>query len=181
MTEKFFQLKSFITYWLDAVDAHSLHSPFLYNFYTKVVLSKEINPKYNSIEDIRNTLLKDERILTVSDFGSGSQVLKSSSRTVRDIARTSSSQGKYSRIYARLISYFQCKTIFDLGTSLGINTLYLASGEGSEITSFEGSPEVASVARQSIDRLNSRNIRIIEGNLDTTLAIEVQKINSIDL
>ncbi len=181
MTEKFFQLKSFITYWLDAVDAHSLHSPFFYNFYTKVVLSKESNPKFNLIEEIRNTLLEDERILTVSDFGSGSQFLKESSRTVKDIARTSSSPEKYSRIYAKLISYFQCKTIFDLGTSFGINTLYLASTEASEITSFEGSPEIARVAGQSIDSCNARNIRIIEGNLDSTLLAEVQSVSTIDL
>lgn len=181
MTEKLFQLKSFISYWLDAVDAHSLHSPFLYNFYTKVVLSKEINPKFTLIEEIRNTLLKDERILTVSDFGSGSQVLKNSSRTVRDIARTSSSQEKYSIIYAKLISYFQCKTIFDLGTSLGINTLYLASSEHGEVTSFEGSPEIASVAHHSVGNLTATNIRIIEGNLDSTLLAEVQSVSTIDL
>ena len=181
MTEKFFQLKSFILYWLDAVDAHSLHSPFFYNFYTKVVLSKEINPKFNLIEEYRNALLKDERILTVSDFGSGSQILKNSSRKLKDIARTSSSEEKYSKIYAKLASYFQCKTIFELGTSLGINTLYLASSGETKVITFEGSSEISGIASQSFERLNAGNIRIIEGNLDSTLLDEVKSIDSIDL
>ncbi len=181
MTEKFFQLKSFITYWLNAVDAHSLHSPFFYNFYTRVVLSNEIIPKSKSIEEIRNTLLLDKRILNISDLGSGSQVLKKTSRRVSDITRTSSSPVKYVGIYARLTSYFQCQSIFELGTSFGINTLYLASSAGSEVTTFEGSSEIAIIARQSFEKANAKNIHIVEGNLDSTLIPEVQLTNTIDL
>lgn len=181
MTEKFFQLKSFITYWLDAVDAHSLHSPFFYNFYTQVVLSKDVNPKFNSIESIRDTLLADKRILTLSDLGSGSQVLKKSSRQVSDIARTSLSSAKYAEIYTRLCSYFQCKTIFELGTSFGINTLYLSTSDGSNVTTFEGSPEIAAIAGQSFGKIGAKNIRIVEGNLDETLSSEVHSATAIDL
>jgi len=181
VTEKFFQLKSFITYWLDAVDAHSLHSPFFYRFYTQVVLSKESNPTFNRIEEIRNALLTDKRILIVSDLGSGSQVLKKNSRSINDIARTSLSQKHFSRIYARLTSYFQCKTIFELGTSFGINTLYLSTSAGSTITTFEGSPEIASMARQSFEAANGTNIRMVIGNLDDTLHQQVQSVDQIDL
>ncbi len=181
MTEKFFQLKSFITYWLDAVDAHSLHSPFFYNLYTKVIQSKEINSKFDSIEQIRNTLLKDAHVIQVSDLGSGSQVLKNSSRPVKDIARTSLSPVKYARIYERLCSYFQCKTVFELGTSFGINTLYLASSKEIEVTTFEGSSEIANLARQSFKKISAKNIRIIVGNLDTTLLPEIQLACNIDL
>jgi predicted O-methyltransferase YrrM len=181
VTEKFFQLKSFVNYWLDAVDAHSLHSPFFYNFYTQVVRSKEINPKFNLIEEIRSALLKDERVLTISDPGSGSQVLKKSSRQVSDIARTSLSSGKYAGIYARLSSYFGCKTIFELGTSFGINTLYLSTSDEGNVTTFEGSPEIANIARQSFGKMEAQNIRIIEGNLDATLSAEVQSATHIDL
>jgi predicted O-methyltransferase YrrM len=100
---------------------------------------------------------------------------------VSDIARTSTSQERYSRIYARLSSYFRCNSIFELGTSFGINTLYLSLSDGSNVTTFEGSAEIAAVARQSFEKAGAKNIRIIEGNLDTTLRSEVQSINHIDL
>jgi predicted O-methyltransferase YrrM len=183
VTEKFFQLKSFITYWLDAVDAHSLHSPFLYNLYTNVIhsKSKENDERFKLIEQIRNTLLKDKRVIQVSDFGSGSHVLKNSSRQIRDIARTGLSPAKYSNIYAQLVSYFKCKTIFDLGTSFGINTLYLAVWNKNKVTTFEGSTEVAAIAQQSFEKINAKNIRIVQGNLDTTLLPEIQLTETIDL
>lgn len=181
MTDKLFQLKSFTTYWLDAVNAHSLHSPFLYNFYSKVVLSNEKNANLKAIEEIRKELLGDARVVNISDLGAGSQVLKSKTRRVSDIARTSLSSVKYANIYARLTSYFQCQSIFELGTSLGVNTLYLASSKESEVTTFEGSSEIASVARQSFVKAEAKNIRIIEGNLDNTLVSGVQSTNHIDL
>ncbi len=181
MTEKFFQLKSFYTYWLDAVDAHSLHSPFLYNFYTNVIQSKEGDLKFNAIEEIRSNLLKDHNPIQVLDLGSGSQILKTSSRSISNIARTSLSPSKYAIIYGRLASYFHCKTIFELGTSFGINTLYLAFSEGSKVITFEGSSEIASIARQSFSTLNAKNINLIEGNLDHTLLSQVNSVSSIDL
>ena len=181
MKEKLFQLKSFIPYWLDALDAHSLHSPFFYQFYTNVIQSNEINTKFNSIEEIRNTLLKDVRSINVLDLGSGSQVLIKSSRLIKDVARMSLSPAPYARMYERLSSYFQCKNIFELGTSLGINTLYLASTKESKVTTFEGSTEIANIARQSFEKAEAKNIRIVEGNLDTTLMNEIQSTNLIDL
>ncbi|HOX83282.1 MAG TPA: class I SAM-dependent methyltransferase [Chryseolinea sp.] len=181
MSEKFFQLKSFITYWLNAVDAHSLHSPFFYNLYTKVITSTEDDPKFNSIEEIRNSLLKDERIIAINDLGSGSQVLKTTSRRISDIARSSLSPAKYARIYARLVSYFKCKTVFELGTSFGINALYLSAPEESNVTSFEGSAEILNIARESFKTFQAQNIRVIEGNLDSTLQQQVESTDEIQL
>ncbi len=180
MSEKFYQLKSFITYWLNAVDAHSLHSPFFYTLYTTAILCDERDPKFDAIEEIRKRLLKDERILSINDLGSGSHVVKATSRSIRDIARTSLSSAKYARLYALLVLHFNCKTIFELGTSLGINTLYLSSLQESNVTTFEGSAEILNIARKSFDTFHAKNIRIIEGNLNSTLQQQVELVNEIN-
>src|SRR5690606_28437015 len=121
-----FQLQSYITYWLDKVDEHSLHSPFFYDLYTKVIVESGRSQEYNAIEDLRKQLLSNDTAIHVDDFGSGA-VLKTHSRKIKDIARTSLSAAKYARLYARLIQYFNGQSIIELGTSLGINTLYLAA------------------------------------------------------
>jgi predicted O-methyltransferase YrrM len=84
-------------------------------------------------------------------------------------------------MYVRLSSYFQCKTIFELGTSFGINTLYLSTSNGSNVITFEGSTEIAGIAGQSFEKASIKTIRMVEGNLDVTLLPEVQSINHIDL
>jgi predicted O-methyltransferase YrrM len=166
---KLFQLQSYITYWLDQVDERSLHSPFFYDLYTNVIQKKESSSLGESlIEALRARLLQTDMIIEVEDFGSGA-VLKSNKRNVKDIARTSLSPQHYSSLYARLIERFKCKTIVELGTSLGINTLYLAGPPGVTVYTFEGSPKIASIAKSTFDFAGATNIRLIEGNIKATL------------
>lgn len=181
MSLKFFQLKSYLNYWLDAVDEYSLHSPFLYDFYTSVVKKKDVHPGIASLKFIRKNFEQDHRFIHVTDFGVGSQHLKSSLRKISDIALTSSSPEKYSRLYTRILHHFHCTYILELGTSLGINTLYLAKADdSSQVVTFEGSPETAAIARTLFDTNKARNIRLIEGNIDHVLPPYLLSTEKID-
>jgi len=161
-----FQISTYLTYWLDAVDEHSLHSPFFYDLYTKV-----ISMPYTAhaiAEARRKSLLENNTSISVRDFGVGSMTLKSNERRLRDIARTSLTPAALSALYARLIAYSKSTTVLELGTSLGINTLYLALG-GTRVTTFEGSPEIAAQARANFEAAGTSNITLIQGNIDQTL------------
>ena len=80
------------------------------------------------------------------------------------------SDEKFSLLYCRLIQEWNCKHVLELGTSLGINALYLASGNpAAQVITFEGSPEIARIARESISKVPCDNIQLIEGNIDDTL------------
>jgi len=176
---KAIQLQSYITYWLDKVDEHSLHSPFYYDLYTKVIIEKDHLPKYEPIEALRKQLLTNDTIIHVDDFGSGA-VLKTHSRKIKDIARTSLSAAKYARLYARLIQYFNGQSIIELGTSLGINTLYLAANAAGPVTTFEGSQAVAAVAKTILEAGAEKTINLIEGDIDITLPAFIQHAEKID-
>jgi predicted O-methyltransferase YrrM len=162
----FFQVKSFLSYWLHSVDEHSLHSPFFYDFYTKVV--KPVSPPNALAEKLRSNLLKSDLTLTLTDLGAGS-VVRSNTRKVSEIARTSLSPAKYSQLYARTLAYFHCKNCVELGTSLGINTLYLAASAETKVATFEGDTSIADMARDTFVFSRARNIQLIEGNIDDTL------------
>jgi predicted O-methyltransferase YrrM len=174
----FFQLKTFITYWLDAVDEHSLHSPFLFDLYTKVIkIEEEGIPE---IENLRTQLLQDARELTVEDFGKGSKHLKTQNRKISDIAKTSLSEPKFSRLYLRLVKHVKAKNIIDLGTSLGINTLYLAKKSDAKVFTFEGSPEIAEIADITFEFGASKNIELIKGNIDSTIYSNLSRMPKAD-
>jgi len=175
----FFQIRTYMTYWLDAVDEHSLHSPFFYDLYTKVI---RVPYTENVIaETRRRSLLGNNTSITVNDFGVGSMTLKSNTRRIGDIARTSLTPADLSALYARLIAYYKSTTVLELGTSLGINTLYLAAQPGTRVTTFEGSAEVAAQARNGFDIAGAGNITLVQGNIDQTLpAWLAQGSNKID-
>lgn len=165
-----FQIRSYITYWLDAVEEHSLHSPFFYDFYTQVVkANKESVPKCVEFEKYRNNLLTNTNTISITDYGAGSITNSNPSRTFSSIARHSTSPKKYSELYTRIISYFRHTHILELGTSLGINTLYLSTNPGTHVTTFEGDPVLIATAEQAARNIGIVNIQYIAGNIDHTL------------
>jgi len=171
-----------VRYWLDAVDRHSLHSPFFFDLYTHALRPKVTDPAaYHAIEQLREKLLRDERTIPRSTFGSGSTVVKAAAPTIAHIAHTSLTPPRYLEAYARLVRHLRCASIVELGTSLGISTLYLAHTPGTTVTTFEGSPQIADTARITFDFAGAKNIKLIEGNIDTTLPAWLQSTRTIDL
>jgi predicted O-methyltransferase YrrM len=163
----FSQLTSYAQYWLHCVDEHSLHSPFFYDFYTRVVKVK--HEPLAVAEKLRHQLLKSTLTVDVVDLGAGS-IIKGRTRAVGKITRSSVSPAKYSALYARAIRYFASKTVVELGTSVGINTLYLAQHASATVHTFEGDPAVAELARDTFSFSQQKNIQLLQGNIDTTLS-----------
>lgn len=164
-----FQSRAFITYWLDAVGRHSLHSPFFYDFFSTVVARDEVTSAYDVPERLRKEMLADTTVINVTDLGAGSRFNAGSTRKLCDIARVSLSPARRSRLLDRIARRFECSHIVELGTSLGINTLYLASGHNRKVTTFEGAPEIAGRAQMNFAKAGADNIDVIVGDIGKTL------------
>jgi predicted O-methyltransferase YrrM len=177
VADKFFQISAYLSYWLDAVDEHSLHSPFFFDFYTNIVKKQYDRDGVEAIERLRKKLLSDHRILNTSDPGSGRH---SRSNTIASIARTSLSPLQFSDMYARMIRHFKAQTIIELGTSFGINTLYLAQKKDSAVATFEGSPGIADIAQTTFEFAGASNIQLIRGDIDVTLSSYLQSVRKVD-
>jgi predicted O-methyltransferase YrrM len=176
-----FQIKTYFRYWLDQVSEHSLHSPFLFDLYTRVIHVREDHPDYAAIEQQRVRYLEDHTVLTVEDLGAGPKSMQTNMRRVRDIAATSVSPEKYSRLYARLIRLAGARTVLELGTSLGINTLYMATCPGISITTLEGSAAIAGQARRTFGQFAQlAPVQVLEGDIGTTLPAYTGRISSLD-
>jgi predicted O-methyltransferase YrrM len=179
-----FQLaKKYLRYYLSASNGkgHGTHSPFVYNFITHVLNDKKKYPCYNSIEIIRKRLLLNETVIEVEDFGAGSAMIKSNQRIVKAIARSSLKQPKYAQLLFRMVQYYQPKQVLELGTSLGITTSYLASGNvGAQVYTCEGAPQIAAIAQQHFNELSLKNIKLLTGDFATTLPPLLQSTGIID-
>ena len=71
--------------------------------------------------------------------------------------------------------------IFEIGTSLGIATTYMASGKPqATITTLEGCPETAQIAKENFQKQNLNNIEVIIGEFDQSLD-QIPKSKPFDL
>lgn len=166
---RLYQVRAYITHWLDKVDEHSIHSPFFFDLYRKVVTTRHDDSEFTDIEKIRKTMLLDQTELEVEDLGSGSLVHKSSRRKLCDIAAVSVMPVEWVQFLYRLATYNESKRIVELGTSLGITSLYLAEVPDATLYTFEGSHQIANVALTNFEYLDRKNIQLVEGNIDNTL------------
>ena len=174
----FFQVKTYLNYWLDSVNEHSLQSPFLYDLYTKVI-NVEPTPDLE-IEKLRFDLLKTHREIHVEDLGAKSKHFDNGARKISEIAETSLSNIRFSSLYLRLAEYAEAKTIVELGTSFGLNTLYLAKSKGAKVYTFEGSPGIAEVAEDTFKFSAAKNVEMIKGNINSTLYSTLSRIPKVD-
>jgi len=147
----------YLVYFLTASNGkgHGVHSPFVFDFITNVLNDNRHFYAYDDIENLRQKLYSNKTVLTIEDFGAGSSVSKSNQRKISDIARSALKPKKYSQLMFRMVDFYKVNTIVELGTSLGITTSYLASGNllGTVYT-FEGAAQVAQVARANFEELS---------------------------
>ena len=174
-----FQILAYIKYWLHQVEAHSLHSPFVFQFYNGLI--KNNHEQDSEIEQLRVELLKDSTRISLVDLGAGSRISKTNQRSISSIAKNSASPSKFSAFLQKLISRYEFREIFELGTSLGLNTLYLSKDPHVNVTTFEGDPHLSEIAQRNFEGLGRANINLIQGNIDNTLANALADTHSIDL
>lgn len=176
--------KKYFQYYINASNSkgHGMHSPFVFEFITKVMNDFTEYPVYAQVEGLRKKLLNDQTALSIEDFGAGSAKSKSNIRKVSSIAKNAAKPAKYGQLMYRMAKYYRSKTILELGTSLGITTAYLAAAnpEATVIT-MEGAAAVAAVARKNFELLGLKNIEIVEGNFDDTLPKVLERLPQIDL
>lgn len=177
----------FFQYYLHASNSkgHGTHSPFVYEFITKVMNDFSLNPKrdedYEKAEGLRKQLLKDKTEIVVTDFGAGSGRTKSDKRSIAAIARHAAKPKKFGQLLYRIIQHYKCNHVLELGTSLGITTSYLSlANPGATVMTMEGAETIASAALKNFQQLGLQNIEIIRGNFDDTLALALQKMPIID-
>lgn len=136
---------------------------------------------FEPIELLRDQLLEDQTQLEVTDHGAGGAARKVYRKKVKEIAAHSAVSAKYGRLLFRLVNHFKPKTIVELGTSLGISTLYLAmpSSENTVYT-LEGSVAVSEKASVSFQKLHCHNIKAVTGNFDDTLINVLDQVSTVD-
>jgi predicted O-methyltransferase YrrM len=174
-----FSLIEYLTYLINAEGAQGIHSPFVFELYNKVIKGPDIYYEFSAIEQLRKRLLHSTEVVHVTDFGAGNN--QKQERKVSDIVRHSAISPEKGRLLFRLVNFLQPKNIVELGTSLGISTLYQhKANPGAELITMEGSPELSELAGTNFKILKAQSIKRVVGDFAQTLPQVIDTLNFVD-
>ncbi|PZX60415.1 methyltransferase family protein [Algoriphagus ratkowskyi] len=178
MLNKVFPLLSYLRYWLRQEDKYSLQSPSLFRTYRELFsYIKARNEEDLEIETFRKVLLSSDEVIEVEDFGAGSKSVNTAKRKVSDITKFSTSNRKYTQLYQFFCSLTPSQNVLELGTCMGISSRYLSKVTKGKVYSFEGSKEIARIAKPLE---GFENLNLIVGELSQTLVPMLTKLDKID-
>jgi predicted O-methyltransferase YrrM len=162
--------KDFLLHRFKSKNRHGLHSPFIYRLVDEVIYDNKHKEVYDIVEEQRDHLLIDDRMIRVTDLGAGSHVNNNKQKKISDITINALKPPKLAKLLYRLAAFTQPTNIIELGTCLGITTIYLQqAAPNAKVYTLEGCPQTAGVAKEVFERAGLNDINIITGNFDDTL------------
>lgn len=176
----FFRARRFVTFLCRAKTRYKVHSPYVFRYISEVI--RPGSPRYlcAPVEELRQSLLKDKRIVQKTDFGSGGQ--GTHPIKLRCLTRSSSLPAYRAARLFHLAQFLQADRILELGTALGISAGYLGkSRPEARVVSLEGCPAQAALAREHMDALGLNNVEVVEGEFDQTLEQVLSGFEKLDL
>lgn len=184
MGESVKYLFKFFCYYLSSRHrkGYGIHSPFLYEFIINVMNGKIENNDIRIIRNLRKELRSVQTRIKVRDYGAGSNNGTTKNVSISRITRGSSVPDKYGLLLYKIGKYFKPRVVVELGTSLGISTLYLAlSNKDAEVHTIEGSQKLSKIARDNFKKSNVHSIQQYRGRFNYVLPGITRKLNNIDL
>ncbi len=172
---------SLFKFYLNSDSFYRVHSPFLFDLLENTLEDDRHFYVFDTIESFRNGLAKDNTVLEVKDLGAGSKTTKSNQRSIKQITSTAVSPAYQSQFLFKLAQYMGSTNIIELGTSMGISSLYLSSySKEVNLISLEGSVQILEQAKENFKTFGAKNISTILGHFDQTFPESLSRFDKID-
>lgn len=157
---------------------YGVHSPFVYNLITKVIEEKSAYYSFYDIELLRKQLLFDETPVSYPDRQNRG---KRRSRTVADITRKEAIKPSHGALLFRLVNYFKSRRILQVGTNIGLSTLYLTSySHELRCVALESVPAFSPIAKRLFEKAAHNPIDLREGDYRELIPKAIDDLGGID-
>lgn len=177
--------RQFLRFYPAAGTRYQVHSPFVFEWANAVLEDQRWYYAFDEIERIRSKMLHSPVVLDVVDFGAVAANGASIKRRapLRQLARVAASSAIQGRRLFRLANWLKPARMLELGTSVGIGAMYLASGaRQAQLITLEGSEACAHVARTNLEMIGlNRQVRVMGGPFAETLAPALGALGPVDL
>lgn len=173
--------KRFFKFYWQAQTKYTIHSPFVFSLIEEVIEDQRIYYDFSALQRLRMLLEKDATKLQVTDLGAGSRVDNQTSRSIASITKSAVSPKWQCEFLFRLVHYLQPQNRLELGTSLGLSSLYqYIPLRKAPFYTLEGCPNIAKVAATNFKKLKATQIHQFIGNFDQTLPQALEKMERLD-
>ncbi|HNT41592.1 MAG: class I SAM-dependent methyltransferase [Bacteroidales bacterium] len=162
---------------------YGIHSPYVYSLYTETLNADSKNNKvFERIEQYRKDLRRCGLSIVRQRLGDNPENgFPGDKVKLARIARNVSVPPHLGRLLFRLCSRFNPEIIVELGTSVGISTMYMAAANpNSKVYTIEGEESILAIARNRFKQMGFTNIEPIAGNFDVQLPELIKRISTID-
>lgn len=159
---------------------HGIHSPFVFDFTQKVLSKKSYDSKIISIERIRKNLLKQQELISHSKFGAGAK-FNIKPVSISSVVCKQSVTTRFGQILFNLCRWMNSQNVLEIGTSIGVSTMYLASAcENGKVITLEGEARRIAIAKSSIEDLGLTNVDFIQGDFAQTIPLVLKNCVNLD-
>lgn len=149
-----------------------IHSPSLFHLITNVIEENLQYYKYGLVEQVRNILKKSGQKITA-----GGKTM-----TLETVIKRDCKPKHLSQMLMRLAVHYKPKTILEIGTSLGVSTMYIAAADSkAKIVTIDHEKEIAALNAKNFKRAGFHNIDMICGDAVVELENAIKKLDQIDM
>lgn len=173
-----YSIKSYISYLYYSKSIYKIHSPFVYDLVAHVLELHDANALLKKIKIYREELAQTNIKIPFEGYGADTTPKIHSIKRIMNHISLPHRKGKW---YFNMINRYAYKHIIELGTCIGIGSLYLAINNLSKLTTFEANKSSIDQAKKAFQKFNLSNISIVEGNIDDTLPNYISKCDLIDM
>jgi len=157
-----------------------IHSPFVFNLVRELIYETHPFYAFTRIDAARRMLKRTNHQVGLQTFGAVSVKNKASGK-VKHLVSRNSIPLKYGRLMFRLINYFKAREIVEIGTGIGLGTLFLALPDsGGRITTIDGNPELCSLAGGLFEVVGVENARVVNGQFREELPGVLSNLEKLD-
>ncbi len=175
----FHKIRQFLRFYGGAVTKYQLHSPIVASVAKALIQDRRWYYAFQDVEAIRRKMQRSGVQVNFTDFGAGQA---SGTVALRQIVRQSASSRRQGRRLFRLANWLQPTSILELGSSVGISTMYLASAaRNARFTTLEGCADCAAIARANLEMLGLQQVDVRSGEFNTTLVPALADLVPVDL
>lgn len=179
------RINHYLRFYAAADTRYQVHSPFVFEWVNAVLEDRRWYYAFEDIEAVRREMQASPITLEVEDHGSAASAETPVLRQipVRNLARKATSSPCQGRMLFRTAQWLHPARMLELGSSVGIGAMYLASAaRHARLISLEGSDTVAHVARTNLGILDLHHqAEVVSGPFQRTLGPALEALGQVDL
>ena len=147
-----------------------IHSPYSFEFVHEVIFNASKGEVPAEIRNLHRELHMDSTLIPAAGPGAPSSVDDAPYRSVGSFVKSSSVSLKYGALLYRISRWFRPGVILELGTGLGISTLYLCAGSpDTPLHTIEANRDRADFSEGLFKRSGMPTVQVHVGEMEEVL------------